>query len=166
MPTDIDDALKATEAPYGFKADGSPRKRPVSPNLKQFNPDKEAQLPATAPDNLSEAQAQENQAHASRELKRLHKSLSNLGKKSIRKLSELLDDNDKRIRLQAAGVATRASLMGLAKDALGSGGGAEIHIHTTVVSSQPAQAVQALGPLAGHDQDGPRPTGKPVIITD
>lgn len=162
MTSDIDDAITSQEAPFGFRKDGQPRKRPVSPNLVQYNPDKPSQKPKQALETQDESPTSQS---ATRELKRLHKALSNLGKKSIRKLSELLDDNDKRIRLQAAGVATRASLMGLAKDALSTGGGAEIHIHTTVV--QGATQAGATPPPSADHPGQPRPaTGKKVMIIE
>lgn len=163
--TNVFDELidKAIAAPYGYrKKDGKPRKRPpsVPPHLRPVKQRKPPPEPPQQPPAPDPAQS------ADQELKRLHRSLSRLGKKSIAKLMELLEDGDKRIRLQAAGVATRASLMGLARDALGAAGGAEIHIHTTV------QVAQAGQPAPGSEPPGKEPPpgqhqrqGKPVMIT-
>ena len=143
---------KFQEAPFGFKKDGQPRKRPPRQPPQKTEPINETlETPNFTPGLDGKI------------LKRLNK-LEKLGDKSIRKLSELLDDPDKRIRLQAAGVATRASIMGMSKEALQLGLGAEIHIHTTVqvatTTSPGADGAQASSPVADHQGDG----GKPVMI--
>lgn len=168
----IKEAQTHEPAPFGYKKDGTPRKRRPGPGLKHVKRKANGQ-PKDSPPKVQEPETKlpdivtnigevaNNTAETGKDLKILQKDLFKLGRKAVKRLNKLLDSSETKVLLQASSIATRSALLGLAKDTLDGGRGAEIHIHAT----GSATVVHTDKPPSAEPEQTPHErTGQPVMV--